>query len=113
MKRSVVPYVLLMLVGGSGFAGERIALCTLKVDGVFYLKNKKCIFRNDKDGSFSIGAGQKRRSKYFAYVNLDNGVGVGTWNGKEGESHAGEELGNLQNQHDGCWSNDRAQVCAR
>ena len=65
------------------------------------------------DGSFSIGTGDRSRSRYFAAVNIDptEGKALAYWNGTEGANHAHDELGAVI-RRGGCWVNSRAKVCA-
>ena len=83
--------------------------CRLTVDGKTYL-NGICKIDMSSDGSFSI-AGLDRR--YFAYVSVNkaDGRAIGYWNGVDAESHAHDNLGYLVRKG-GCWSNDRAAICA-
>ena len=83
--------------------------CILQVGGKTYL-NGICNVEMEEDGSFSIGAGDNARAKYFAFVRI-RGVAQGFWNGVGGESHADEPLGRLT--RDGsCWVNRLSKVCA-
>lgn len=93
-------------------ANAFIGRCVLQVDRHYYL-NGPCNIEFLGDGSFSIGAGERSRSKYFAYVNVDKSTGKasGYWNGEYGESHAHEDLGELVREG-ACWANTRARVCA-
>jgi len=86
--------------------------CFLGVDGHVYLDGP-CNIDSYKDGSFSIGAGEKMRSRYFAYVNIDPDTkkADASWNGVAGENHAHDPLGTLT-RTGGCWNNARAKVCA-
>ncbi len=91
------------------FMGE----CSLEVYGRTYI-NGSCNIEMMGGGDFTIGAGEPRRSEYFAYVFLDRdapGTARGYWNGTRASSHAHDELGRLS-RHGGCWINDRAKVCA-
>ena len=87
--------------------------CMLSVSGRVYMNSRCNVDTSAPDGSFSIGTGEHRRSKYFAMVNVDptTGFARGYWNGKAAESHAHEELGILVKQGS-CWVNDRARICA-
>ena len=92
--------------------------CFLRIEGRIYL-NARCNFeRDDKYGSFSVGRGQKSRSKYFAMVDVDlsSGEGVAFWNGTDAASHAQEELGKVVRQGN-CWIDAdtkgyRVKICA-
>lgn len=88
--------------------------CILQVDGTTYI-NRPCNIKIYNGGSFSIGQSDdgRRRDRYFAMVEIDPSAGtaVGYWNGVDGESHAGDNLGNLIRQG-ACWVNNRARVCA-
>ena len=86
--------------------------CLLEVDRRIYLDGP-CDIGMNRDGSFTIGVGN-RRSDYFAYVDLDPdapGVARGYWNGAAESTHAHDDLGHLS-RHGGCWINDKAKVCA-
>jgi hypothetical protein len=86
--------------------------CLLEVDNWSYMDGR-CNIVMGRGGSFSIGIGDRRRSRYFAYVDVDadEGVARGYWNGEEGASHAHYDLGTLVRQG-ACWVNARAKVCA-
>ena len=86
--------------------------CLIAVDGGTQL-NGRCNIEIRADGSFTVGVGDKSRSKYFAYVDLDGGTDLahGYWNGIEAESHAHEDLGMLK-KNGACWQNARARICA-
>jgi hypothetical protein len=89
----------------------RPAHCYLEVNGHVYL-NGICNFEAlDKNGSFSIGAADAKPSKYFAYVNIVDGVATGSWNGEDASSHAHNDLGTLVRQNE-CRVNDHAKICA-
>ena len=105
-----------LLVGMCAFSAPgdaKTAGCTLRVDGRTYLEGP-CNVDIGSGGSFSIGAGENTRSRYFAYVNIDKATGIaqGYWNGVEAESHAHDDLGQLTREG-ACWVNNRARVCAR
>jgi hypothetical protein len=93
-----------------GFA--RSGKCFLSVDGRTYL-DSICNIETSADGGFSIGTGERTRSKYFAAVDVEPATGraTGYWNGRAAEGHAHETLGVLTRQGD-CWRNERATVCA-
>ncbi len=86
--------------------------CCLGVGGRTYLDGP-CNLMIQSDGSFSIGAGERTRSRDFAYVFLDPGGGKGsaTWNSKPNSNHAETSLGTVV-RHGGCWVNAQAKVCA-
>src|SRR4051794_6236560 len=86
--------------------------CFLRVSSRTYL-NGPCNIILSPGGSFSIGAGEHKRSRYFASVEVDpnQGKARGFWNGVEAAGHAQEELGTLVRQG-GCWTNAGAKVCA-
>jgi hypothetical protein len=97
-----------LIVGGPALA--KTGQCLIEVNGKTYLKGPCEISMDGGHGSFSVGAGA-HRSKYFAYVNLDEGRAEGFWNGVEAETHAQESLGPLV--RDGaCWKNRSARICA-
>jgi hypothetical protein len=75
--------------------------------------NGTCNIEVRPGGSFTVGVGDKSRSKYFAYVQVDHAMdsGQGYWNGLEAESHAHEDLGMLKKKG-ACWQNARARICA-
>jgi hypothetical protein len=85
----------------------RSGKCFLQVGGIVYLNSKCEIEKDDKHGTFSIGRGQTKRSKYFAMVDIDasSGEGRGFWNGTDASGHAQEELGKLVKQGT-CWVDD-------
>lgn len=86
--------------------------CYLSVGSRTYLDGP-CNIDLSLGGSFSIGFGERSRSRYFAMVNIDEGDGTALayWNGTEAASHAHDELGRLI-RRGGCWVNSRAKVCA-
>jgi hypothetical protein len=86
--------------------------CRFEVGGKTYL-NGPCNITVMPDGSFEIGTGETRRSKYFALVDVDSATraAVGYWNGSVGEDHAHERLGALI-RRGACWVNTEARVCA-
>src|SRR4051794_17621738 len=90
------------------FPGE----CLLVVNGRSYL-NGTCNITMEADGSFSIGTGERHRSRHFAMVQIDSSDGRarGYWNGVAAASHAHDDLGTLVRQG-GCWVNKVAKVCA-
>jgi hypothetical protein len=104
----------LVFIGGIMALGEVHAeptQCSLTINGKVYI-NKICNGEFEKDGSFTIGAGQTSRDHYFVYMNQnDDGTMTGYWNGTRGESHAHESLGLLL-KSGRCWANAHAQVCA-
>jgi hypothetical protein len=93
-------------------AGASPGSCFLSVDGRVYLDGP-CTVNIGKDGSFTVGVSDAKRSRYFAYVNVDAATkkADASWNGVEAESHAHDPLGTLS-RDGGCWSNARAKVCA-
>ncbi|OWT80382.1 MULTISPECIES: hypothetical protein [unclassified Achromobacter] len=111
----IIP-VLSLVVGIAGavlspLAHAETGKCVLEVNKKTYLDGTCEIKINDKQGSFSIGAGDKHRSKYFAYVNIDEDGAHGYWNETPDSSHAHSDLGDLK--RDGaCWVNATARVCA-
>ena len=95
----------------SAIAHASTGRCVLQVDGKKYLNGPCEITMNDKQGSFAIGVGKTHRSKYFAYVNMEDDGAHGYWNETPDASHAHSDLGILK--RDGaCWVNDKARVCA-
>ena len=86
--------------------------CYLSVGSRTYLDGP-CNIDLSPGGSFSIGTGERRRSRYFAMVNIDesDGTALAYWNGVEGASHAHDDLGTVI-RRGGCWVNNRAKVCA-
>lgn len=85
--------------------------CVLQVNKRTYL-NKPCnVMKTDRQGSFTIGVGNDKREKYFAYVNMEDDGAHGYWNETPDASHAHTSLGILK--RDGaCWKNSNARVCA-
>ncbi|MDH3031446.1 hypothetical protein [Methylobacterium fujisawaense] len=86
--------------------------CYLSVGSRTYLDGS-CNIDLSPGGSFSIGAGERRRSRYFAMVNINesDGTALAYWNGVDAESHAHDDLGTVV-RRGGCWVNSRAKVCA-
>ena len=86
--------------------------CYLSVGSRTYLDGP-CNVMIQSDGSFSIGAGERTRSRYFAYVFLDrpSGKGSGYWNREPNSNHAETALGAVI-RRGGCWVNAQAKVCA-
>jgi hypothetical protein len=100
--------VLMIIEEAFAFDGE----CFLKVRGKIYL-NGICNIEIDPDGSFTVGVGELKRSKYFSYVIIERpGVASGSWNGRSAESHAHESLGILM-RSGSCWKNETAKICAK
>jgi hypothetical protein len=89
----------------AGYA--RSGKCFLQVRGIVYLNSKCEIKKDSKLGTFSVGRGQTKRSKYFAMVDIDpsSGAGRGFWNGTDATAHAQEEIGILIKQGT-CWVDD-------
>ncbi|WLT40609.1 hypothetical protein NON20_25580 (plasmid) [Synechocystis sp. B12] len=81
------PIIMMGIVSISLPAIAKPAKCLIKVDNVVYLDGI-CNFEALDGDSFTIGVGYKERSKYFAYAS----TGISAWNGKEGYSHAHENL---------------------
>jgi hypothetical protein len=111
-RRVAAAVVCLVALGWASDGFARSGKCLLKVDGRTYL-DAICNIERSEDGSFSIGTGERSRSKYFAAVTVEPGAGraTGVWNGVTAESHAHEDLGTLT-RRGACWSNARATVCA-
>lgn len=91
-------------------AGASPGRCLLQVGGKYNL-NGTCNIEHSEGGSFSIGADDAKPSLYFAYVEINEGVARGFWNGPVAESHAHEPLGPLT-RRGACWVNKDAKVCA-
>ncbi|WP_068079627.1 hypothetical protein [Novosphingobium rosa] len=94
-----------------GMAQAKTGRCVLEVKHKSYLNGPCEVTINDKQGSFSIGVSDKHRSKYFAYVNMDDDGAHGYWNEEPGSTHAHSELGLLKREG-ACWANATAKVCA-
>ena len=114
MRRDVLPVicasVFLAAMPSSGRSEE--GRCLIAVDGRTFL-NSRCNIEIRPGGSFTVGAGDKSRSKYLAQVDVDGsaGSGNGYWNGVEAEGHAHEALGVLKKKG-ACWLGARAKICA-
>ena len=91
-------------------AHARTGHCVLQVKGKTYL-NGPCEIARDPDGSFTIGVGETRHSRYFAYVNMEDDGAHGFWNETPDASHAHSDLGLLKREG-ACWKNATARVCA-
>ena len=83
----------------------------LQVKQKTYLDGPCAILTTDDQGSFSIGVGEKHRSKYFAYVNIEDDGAHGYWNEAPNATHAHTSLGILKREGP-CCKNDTARVCA-
>jgi hypothetical protein len=105
---TIVGFVLWFPHEACAFQGE----CYLSVQQGIYLDGP-CNIELQPDGSFSIGAADSARSRYFAYIEIDQSTGTatGSWNGVAAESHADDDLGTLVRKG-GCWINSAAKVCA-
>ena len=101
----------LVLALGSSGVHARTGRCVLQVNGRSYLDGPCDITINDRQGSFAIGVGQRHRSKYFAYVTMEDDGAQGYWNETPDASHAHSSLGVLH-RAGACWVNDTARVCA-
>ena len=105
-----------LLIIGVGFmtkpADAKMGRCLLQVDRNIYL-NGPCEVQFDAldKRSFTIGVGEKNRTKYFAYVNMDSDGAHGFWNESPENSHAETSLGMLK-RNGACWENKTARVCA-
>ncbi len=104
--------VALSLCAASHAAQAAQGDCYLSVGARTYLDGS-CNIMIQSDGSFSIGAGERTRSRYFAYVFLDPAGGKGSayWNREPNSNHAEAFLGTVLRQG-GCWVNAQAKVCA-
>ena len=96
----------------SGTADAKTGRCLLEVNRKIYLKGSCEVKIDPQDkASFTIGVSDTRRSKYFAYVNIDNEGAHGFWNETPDSSYAHSSLGDLK-QNGACWENKTARVCA-
>lgn len=111
-RMALAGFALALLVSPIRSADAFMGRCVLEVDHHSYLHGP-CNIELLGDGSFSIGTGERNRSRYFAYVEVDksSGKASGSWNGANGASHAHDDLGQLS-RHGACWTNARAKVCA-
>lgn len=109
---TLVPLTVGLFLSTTDFANALVGRCLLEVDGTRYLDGR-CNIDIDESGSFSIGAGQTTRAKYFAYVNVGPGASqaAGYWNGQAAADRAHTDLG-LLTRDGACWVNSRARVCA-
>jgi hypothetical protein len=109
-------YVLAPLVISSFLASPALAApgrCVLRVEGHTYL-NGPCNIDLEPGGDFEISPLREVNPYYFAYVTLTGsplGTAMGSWNGKDAENHAHDDLGTLTRKG-ACWSNARAEICA-
>ena len=111
MTRTLSLLLLIACGAVPNLAEAKTGRCILEVNGRSYLQGPCEITIQDKQGSFSIGAGPTHRAKYFAYVNMDDDGAHGYWNETPDASHAHADLGMLK--RDGaCWKNSTARVCA-
>jgi len=89
-------------------SGVEINRCIIEVDGHAYLDGP-CEFNDDTEtGVITLGVGDKQSSRFFAYV-IDGSRAF--WNGKDGDSHAGYDLGTVALSGQ-CWQNASAKICA-
>jgi len=112
MKSASLVAFSLCLIGAVAGAQAGTGRCVLEVRGKTYLDGP-CEIKIDPidKASFTIGVGEKRRSRYFAYVNMDSDGAHGFWNETPDSSHAQTELGILT-RNGACWQNKIARVCA-
>ena len=107
MKRILITLAVLAATPAYAKPGH----CLLQVGGKTYLQGPCEVTNNDHHGSFAIGVGETHRSKYFAYVNMEDDGAHGSWNATPDSNRADTELGKLR--RDGaCWVNETARVCA-
>lgn len=111
MRRVLLFFCLLGVGFTPSLVHAKTGRCMIQVKQKTYLNGPCEITINDSQGSFSIGAGETHRSKYFAYVNMQDDGAHGYWNETPGSNHAHTSLGILK--RDGaCWKNETARVCA-
>ena len=111
MSRILILLAVLGVSTGPASAHSRHGQCLLQVGGKTFLKGLCEVTINDNRGSFAIGVGEFHRSKFFAYVNMEDDGAHGAWNGTPDSNHADTDLGKLK--RDGaCWVNATARVCA-
>src|SRR4051812_33347706 len=98
------------------YPNSSLGRCRLEVDGRVYISTR-CNTVIYSDGSLCVGCvegpSDPGRTKHFATVNLSPGTksAIGSWNGRDADTHAHESLGNLR-RHGACWVNRRAKICA-
>jgi hypothetical protein len=105
--------IAMILLGFAVTASAEPGKCVLRVDGHNYI-NGPCDINLERGGDFQITSLGNAYPYYFAYVYLEGsspGHATGAWNDKDGESHAGDDLGTLTRKG-ACWSNTRAKICA-
>lgn len=95
-------------------AANKRGTCQLVVDGKTYI-NGPCMIDRDEDGGFSINTNEgKKLSPYFVYFNKDAvGGNEASWNADPRSTHAHTSLGDGFKLKAGCWSNNRAKICAK
>jgi hypothetical protein len=113
--RALAVIGLLGFIAGAATPGRADeGRCLITVEGRTYLKGR-CNIEIRPGGSFTVGAGEYSRSKYFASVILDENsrTAHGYWNGAGAEDHAHVDLLELT-RNGACWSNKRkrARICA-
>jgi hypothetical protein len=83
--------------------------CRLIVDGQTY-GHGHCNYQEDADGSFWFDYPSDPWMFVFVSRNPD-GTAQGYWPGRQGGSHAHDNLGQLS-RNGACWENTAASVCA-
>lgn len=92
-------------------AHARNGRCVLQVKQKTYLNGRCEVMMTDRRGSFAIGVGETRQSRYFTYVNMEDDGAHGYWNETPDANHAHASL-SLLKRNGGCWTNRTARVCA-
>lgn len=87
--------------------------CRLEVDGRVHV-NGKCEVYPMGDGGYTLNtwtSGKPRNSHFAVVAVLNDKTAEASWNADPDDSKAMDSLGVVA-QQDGCWTNDRARICA-
>ncbi|WP_312597029.1 hypothetical protein [Brevundimonas sp.] len=87
--------------------------CHLSVDGQVRVQGP-CLVFPFGDGGYTMNAwsnGKPSQSHFAVVTTNGDGTADATWNADPDDARAGDPLGKVTFA-DGCWSNDRARICA-
>lgn len=90
-----------------------IRRCRLEVDGHVHV-NGKCEVYPMGDGGYTLNtwtSGKPKNSHFAVVAILNDQTAEASWNADPDDSKAMDRLG-VVTQHEGCWTNDRAKICA-
>lgn len=87
--------------------------CYLSVDGQVRVEGP-CLVFPFGDGGYTMNAwsnGKPAQSHFAVVTTNGDGTADATWNADPDDTRAGDPLGTVT-FGDGCWTNDRARICA-